>query len=118
MYSVLLALHVLFCLFVVMVVLLQSGKGAGFGGLMGGGGSDAIFNAPSGSMFMRKLTTAIAVGFFLTSLLLTYMGARNGAGTVTRAFPATAPIQTAAPETETPATTPVAAPTSGAPAKK
>src|SRR5688572_26131835 len=84
MYSVILAVHVVVCILVILVVLLQSGKGAGFAGLFGGGGGDALFSAPSGSSFVRKLTTGLAVGFFLTSLLLTYMSARRGLSSVTR----------------------------------
>jgi preprotein translocase subunit SecG len=84
MYSVLLGLHLFVCLLVIVVVLIQSGKGAGLQGLLGGGGSDALFSAPSGSMFIRKVTTGLAIGFFLTSLLLTYLGARRGLRTVTR----------------------------------
>jgi preprotein translocase subunit SecG len=87
MYPVVLSIHVLTCLLVVMVVLLQSGKGAGFSGLFGGGSSDSLFNAPSGSMFLRKLTTGLAVAFFATSLFLTFLGARQHVTTVTRSMP-------------------------------
>ena len=87
MYSVLLAVHVLFCILVILIILLQSGKGAGFSGLLGGGNSDALFNAPSGSMFLRKLTTGLAVGFFMTSLFLTILGATQRVSTVTRSIP-------------------------------
>jgi preprotein translocase subunit SecG len=104
MYPVLLAVHVLICFFMILIVLLQSGKGAGFAGLAGGGGSDAIFNAPSGSMFMRKLTTGLAAAFFMTSLFLTVLGARRYGSTVTQpgpmdfgAPPAAAPAEEAAP---------------------
>ncbi len=84
MYSLLLTLHVLVCLLVILVVLIQSGKGAGLNSVFGSGGGDALFSAPSGSMFIRKLTTGLAVAFFLTSLLLTYLSARKGLRTVTR----------------------------------
>ena len=70
MYPVVLSIHVLICLMVVMIILVQSGKGAGFSGLFGGGSSDALFNAPSGSMFLRKVTTFLAVAFFTTALPL------------------------------------------------
>jgi preprotein translocase subunit SecG len=84
MYPIVLALHVLFCLFVILIVLVQSGKGAGFSGLMGGGSSDAIFNAPSGSMFLRKVTTGLVAAFFVTSLLLTFLAARQHGSSVTQ----------------------------------
>lgn len=78
MYITLMTLHVIVCALVVFIVLIQSGKGAGLSNVFGGGGGgDALFSAPSGSMFIRKLTTGLAVAFFLTSLLLTYMSARR-----------------------------------------
>lgn len=108
MYPVVLALHVLFCLFVILIVLLQSGKGAGFSGLMGGGSSDAIFNAPSGSMFLRKVTTALVAAFFVTSLLLTFLTARQRVSSVTQRMgmpmdmPAAAPAAEEAPAAPAP----------------
>jgi preprotein translocase subunit SecG len=76
MKELLLSVHILTCLLVILVVLLQSGKGAGFSGLFGGG-SEALFSAPSGSSFIRKVTSGFAVAFFLTSLALTWIAARE-----------------------------------------
>ena len=84
LFSVLLSIHVVACVLVILAVLLQSGKGAGFSGIFGGGGSDAVFSAPSGSQFIRKVTAGFAIAFFTSSLLLTYLGARKGVRTVTR----------------------------------
>lgn len=106
LYSVILAIHVVVCVLVILTVLLQSGKGAGFAGLTGGGGGDALFSAPSGSSFIRKVTTGFAVAFFTTSLLLTYLAARRGTRSVTQslAIPmAPAPVDAAAPAAENPA---------------
>jgi preprotein translocase subunit SecG len=99
MYTVVLVLHVIVCVLVILVVLLQSGKGAGFAGLFGGGGGDALFSAPSGSMFIRKFTTGLAAAFFLTCLLLTYFAARRGLRTVMRGSwnPPPSPAAPAAP---------------------
>ncbi|MBL0059802.1 MAG: preprotein translocase subunit SecG [Elusimicrobia bacterium] len=107
LYSVLLSVHVVACLLVILAVLLQSGKGAGFSGIFGGGGSDAVFSAPSGSQFIRKVTTGFAVAFFISSLLLTYLGSKRGVRSVTREFsipapissPAAAPVAPVKPET-------------------
>lgn len=109
LFSVILSIHVVACVLVILVVLLQSGKGAGFSGIFGGGGSDAVFSAPSGSQFIRKVTTGFAISFFVSSLLLTYLGSKRGVRTVTRQFaypapatpgtaPATAPKSATAPE--------------------
>jgi preprotein translocase subunit SecG len=84
MQIILLSLHILVCLLVILVVLIQSGRGAGLQNVFGGGGGDALFSAPSGSSFIRKLTTGLAVSFFITSLGLTYLAARRGMRTVTR----------------------------------
>ena len=85
-YSLILGVHVVLCVLVIFVVLIQSGKGAGLSGVFGGGGSDAVFSAPSGSSFIRKVTTGVAVAFFVSSLLLTFLGSRRGIRTVTRQF--------------------------------
>jgi preprotein translocase subunit SecG len=93
MYEVLLGLHVIVCVLVILVVLIQTGKGAGLSNVFGGGGGDAVFSAPSGSSFMRKLTTGFAVAFFMTCILLTYLTARQGSRTVTRnAFQGSVPM--------------------------
>src|SRR3954467_4961537 len=71
MYGFLVFLHIIVCIGLVMVVLFQAGKGAGLGNLFGGGGGDQLFSAPSGSAFIRKLTTGMALVFLFTSLSLT-----------------------------------------------
>jgi len=119
MYPALLTLHVLVCLLVILVVLIQSGKGAGLANVFGGGGGDALFSAPSGSMFIRKLTTGLAIGFFMTSLVLTYLSARRGLRTVTRGAWQGAPAAAPAPATEAaPAQAPAAPQTPPADTKK
>ena len=114
LFSVILSVHVVACVLVILVVLLQSGKGGGFSGIFGGGGSDAVFSAPSGSQFIRKVTTGFAISFFISSLLLTYLGSKRGVRSVTRQF--SIPASAATPgATETPAPT-ATAPTAPAPA--
>jgi preprotein translocase subunit SecG len=63
--------HYTVCIGLVLVVLLQAGKSGGMAGIFGGGGSDQIFNAPSGMAFIKKLTVVMACIFLLTSLMLT-----------------------------------------------
>jgi preprotein translocase subunit SecG len=64
--------HVFACLFLILVVLLQTGKGAEMGAIFGGGGSATIFGASGAGNFLTKLTTATAIVFFLTSLTLAW----------------------------------------------
>lgn len=95
MYAFLIVMHVIVSLLLLVVILLQSGKSAGLGGLLGSG-SDSVFSVPSGTAFLRKVTAGLAAGFMLTSLLLTYTAARQGMKSVVRPFPVQqqqAPVQ-------------------------
>src|SRR5262245_64319444 len=65
------AIHVLACLFLIVVVLLQTGKGADMGAVFGGG-SQTLFGSSGAGNFLTKLTTGTATAFMLTSLILTY----------------------------------------------
>lgn len=101
MYTFLMAVHVAACLFLILVVLLQAGRGAGLS--VFGGGGDAVFASPSGSTFMRKLTATLATTFAVTSLMLTLLSGRVGMRSVTQgerpavpgAPPASAPVPAA-----------------------
>ena len=67
---ILLILHVLLAIGTIAVVLLQSGRAAGLSGAIAGG-AEAMFGKRKGlDAFFERLTTFIAVGFFLTSLLM------------------------------------------------
>lgn len=75
-------LHVLISLFIIGVVLLQSGKGAEMGASFGGGGSQSVFGAGGGGNFMTKLTSAAAIIFMLTSLTLAYSSGHMSASSI------------------------------------
>jgi preprotein translocase subunit SecG len=66
------ALHVMVCLVLIVVVLLQRGKGAEIGAVFGGGGSSTVFGSRGAGNFLTKLTTGAAVIFMVTSLSLAY----------------------------------------------
>ena len=70
MYSLLLGLHIIVCLLLVIVVLLQSGKAADLAGAFGGMGSQSTFGPRGSASFLSKLTTTLAVLFMVTSLSL------------------------------------------------
>ena len=75
------AIHVIVCVFLVIVVLLQSGKAADLAGAFGGMGSQTAFG-PRGSATVLSKSTTIAAGLFMvTSLTLSVMATRNGGGT-------------------------------------
>lgn len=67
-------LHVMVCLVLIVVVLLQRGKGAEIGAVFGGGGSSTVFGSRGAGNFLTKLTTGSAVVFMVTSLALSALG--------------------------------------------
>ncbi len=69
--------HVVACIVLILVVLLQAGKGANMGAVFGGS-SQTVFGSSGPGSFLSKMTTAVAVVFMLTSLSLSYMVARRG----------------------------------------
>ena len=73
MSTVLVVLHVLVCIFLIAVVLLQRGKGAEIGAVFGSGASSTVFGSRGAGNFLTKLTTVSAVIFMLTSLSLSYL---------------------------------------------
>ncbi len=77
MYTALIGLHVFACIFLIAVVLLQTGKGADMGAVFGGGSSETVFGSSGAGNFLTKLTTGIAILFMLTSLVMTYGLARQ-----------------------------------------
>ena len=94
----LIALHIVTCIALIIVVLLQSGKGAEIGASFGAGASNTVFGASGGKTFMSQLTTAAAVIFMLTSLTLAYFYEQPGSESVmpsTVAPAAKAPVQKA-----------------------
>lgn len=88
MYGLITFVHILVCVGLILVVLFQAGKGAGLGNVFGGGGGgDQLFSAPSGSAFIRKLTTIMAVVFFVTSISLTIVTSRRNRGSLMERIP-------------------------------
>ena len=90
-------LHVVACLTLVAVVLLQHGKGADIGAAFGGGASNTVFGARGAGNFLTKLTTGTVVLFMLTSITLSYFG---GPRTVTEIISDSAATEEAAPVLE------------------
>ncbi len=73
MISFVIALHVTICILLVLIVLLQGGKGAEMGISLGGGAGQTIFGAAGPASILTKITTAVAIIFMLTSLVLAYL---------------------------------------------
>ncbi|MBN2438981.1 MAG: preprotein translocase subunit SecG [Deltaproteobacteria bacterium] len=69
--------HIVACIVLILVVLLQAGKGANIGAVFGGS-SQTIFGSSGPGTFLGKMTTAVAVIFMLTSLSLSYSVSHRG----------------------------------------
>src|SRR2546426_12434066 len=83
------AIHVFACFFLIVVVLLQTGKGADMGAVFGGG-SQTLFGSSGAGNFLTKLTAGTAIAFMVTSLILTYGASRNPSSALLRQLPAAA----------------------------
>jgi preprotein translocase subunit SecG len=133
MITTLIVLHVIICVLLVVTVLLQFGKGAEMGAVMGGGASQAVFSSSSKGNFFTKLTSVLAIGFMLNSIALTTLKSREAkkslfddeaeiaqplnsdaaqahAAAKAAAPTATAPAEASAPQATAPATAPTEAP--------
>src|ERR1051325_8327336 len=84
MITLLTIFHVIVCIFLVLVVLLQQGKGADWAGAFGGGGTQTAFGQRGAGTVLSKATTAAAVIFMITSLALTILISAPGGSSVIR----------------------------------
>src|SRR5579883_539198 len=84
------AVHIIACLLMILVVLLQTGRGAGLS--VFGGGGDSLITTPTGSSFMRNFTAGLAGLFAFTSIFLTLLSSRAGMSSVTSRVPAPPPV--------------------------
>jgi len=75
------AVHVLICLFLIMVVLLQQGSGADLS-VFGGGGTQTAFGARSATSLLHKLTVGGFIGFILTTIAIGFLKSGDSAGSV------------------------------------
>jgi preprotein translocase subunit SecG len=115
-YIAAIALYVFVCFFLILVVLLQQGKGADIAGAFGGGGSQTAFGARGATTILHKLTTGAFIGFIVLALLLTLLEARPRSSVV-KTLPAGAATQKApAAPVQPPAGSVVPAPAQPAPA--
>ena len=96
----LIVIHVVVCIALIMIVLLQTGKGADMGAAFGGGSSQTLFGSTGASTFLSKATTVAAIVFMLTSLTLAYMA--GGKVTKSVVTDVQVPIQEPSQETQTP----------------
>ena len=109
-------IHVLVCLFLILVVLAQQGKGQDLASAFGGAGSQTAFGARGTATLLSKITAGAAAVFMITSLALSYLRPAVSERTVVPDMPAPATetsIPSAAPATTEPASEPSQAPPAG-----
>jgi preprotein translocase subunit SecG len=95
MVTAIIIVHVLVCVGLILVVLLQAGKGASVGAAFGGA-SQTVFGSSGATPFLAKMTTAVAVIFMLTSLCLAMF---SGSGQPSSVMNAESPPAQSAPAT-------------------
>lgn len=98
----LIIIHIFVCLFLIAVVLLQSGKGAEMGAAFGGS-SQTLFGSRGAATFLGKMTTIVAIVFMLTSFILAIVTSK-GTSVIKK---------TTVPQQAVPAPVPVAPPVQG-----
>lgn len=115
-YYLVLTLHVLACLFLIGVVLLQQGKGQDLASAFGGGGTQTAFGPRGSANVLSRATTILAAVFMCTSLALSMI--RPGSRSVLDKIPAAAPspVATAVPLAVPPTTVSAAPAVTVAPA--
>ena len=86
-------LYVLVCFVLILVILLQQGKGGDIANAFGGGGSQAAFGARSGATVLSRATTVCAVLFLLGALALGIIGQRGPGSVVGGRAPQAPPAQ-------------------------
>lgn len=72
MYFIIILLHILGCVALILIVLLQTGKGADMGAAFGGS-SQTVFGSSGAAPFLTKITAAAAIIFMCTSLILAFL---------------------------------------------
>ena len=97
MFSVVLLIHILLCVGIIALVLLQQGKGADMGAAFGAGSSNTVFGSRGPASFLFKLTALFILLFFITSIGLTYFQSQAAKKANELILPATTSIPVSAP---------------------
>ena len=82
MYTLVVVLHIVVSVALILIILLQTGKGADIGAVFGGGSSQTLFGSSGPTSFLSKLTAAAAVIFMCTSLYLAYFSSARPASSI------------------------------------
>ncbi len=114
MHTLIVILHVIVSIAMILVILLQTGKGSDIGAVFGGGSSQTLFGSTGPTSFLSKMTAGAAILFMVTSLFLAYF---SGTGASRSIMKDTPPVSTS-PAVPAPAAPVAPAPAPAAPAAK
>ncbi|MDR0952897.1 MAG: preprotein translocase subunit SecG [Elusimicrobiota bacterium] len=81
MYTLVLVFHFIACILLIMLILMQSGKGSA-AGIFGSANSDSVFASPTATTFITKLTAGVAIFIMFTSVFLTINVSKRGMSSV------------------------------------
>jgi len=82
MYTLVIVLHVIVSVALILIILLQTGKGTDIGAVFGGGSSQTLFGSSGPTSFLGKLTAGAAIVFMVTSLFLAYFAGGRSSPTL------------------------------------
>ncbi|MCX5868974.1 MAG: preprotein translocase subunit SecG [Proteobacteria bacterium] len=95
MSAIIITIHVLVCVFLILIVLLQTGKGAEIGATFGGS-SQTVFGPRGAGTLLSRLTVVAAIVFMITSISLSYLKGRSSAsGLLEKEVAPAGPVETA-----------------------
>ena len=98
MLSIILFIHIIICLALLALILLQQGKGANMGAAFGSGASGTVFGSRGPAGFLMKLTAGLITLFFITSISLGYLAATQAKAQQTLSAPAQTQTKTNLPK--------------------
>ena len=113
MQTLVIVLHILAAVGIVVLVLLQHGKGADMGAAFGSGSAGSLFGSAGAANFLSRTTAILAAVFFATSLMLTYLASPSKGGGVTEGLAHPASKADVKPATPAPSAPAPAAPADG-----
>ncbi len=91
MQTALLIIHYFLCVFLILTILLQAGKGADIGAAFGAGSSQTVFGPRGAATLLSKVTAVVAILFLMTSVGLARYAKGKNVGSVLEKVPAEAP---------------------------
>ncbi len=102
MFQIILAIHIVIAFVLIVLVLLQQGKGADAGANFGGGSSQSVFGSRGSATFLSRTTAILATLFFITSLSLAYIASKEVKGYKSVVTEQTKPVAPVSPAPDAP----------------